>query len=330
MIELSSAKQSGEKRVKLADLWVRRAGLQRISNRRQILLWLQYAVRSLWSTPLTTFLAVFTSAVSMCLLAGALLVFASVHRYLKTVETELSMELFLRPEITIEQIQPVVERIRSIPQVASVSSRSNTEALEDFRRMLGAHAAVLEGLGEDNPLPASVVVTFKSDTVDTKIFEQIAERLGRIPQVELVQYREGFLAQFAAFLQLVRQGGLIAVVLLISVTGFIVLSTVRLTLFAREEELKIMRLVGATSSQIRYPCLFEGGLLGLFGGIIGLIVLLGSVEMLRARLAENRLAELLELELVFLPGSMVFLVLVVGVLVGVAGSWLAVRHVVNV
>ena len=120
--------------------------------------------------------------------------------------------------------------------------------------------------------------------------------------------------------------GFIIGILVFAVTGFIIMCAVRLSLYSRLDELEIMRLVGATSRQVRLPALFEGALLGLAGALAALIALyfifVAFMSWLITTSAGRVLVQHLELPSVLSMFGVIF----AGLLVGTAGSYFAVRE----
>ena len=112
---------------------------------------------------------------------------------------------------------------------------------------------------------------------------------------------------------------------MLAVTALTIASTIELALFARRDEIEIMRLVGATHTFIRIPCMIDGMVQGLLSGIVSLLGLWGVYRFLEgARLKSEILSTLLP-QLSFVSFFSVFLLIATGILVGVLGSYFAAR-----
>ncbi|HEX6868695.1 MAG TPA: FtsX-like permease family protein, partial [Candidatus Limnocylindrales bacterium] len=93
--------------------------------------------------------------------------------------------------------------------------------------------------------------------------------------------------------------------------------------FARAEEIEIMRLVGASDAFIRWPFVFEGALVGLLGALVTLGVLAASADPLSGFMVE--FFRVLPIQVGSLTRDLVTLVMGAGVGLGILGSWLSVR-----
>ena len=101
------------------------------------------------------------------------------------------------------------------------------------------------------------------------------------------------------------------------------MNTIRLAVFARAEEIEIMRLVGASDAFIRWPFVFEGAFVGFLGAAITLAVLAAAADPLSGFMVE--FFRVLPLEVGSLTRDLVTLVMGTGVGLGILGSWVSVR-----
>ena len=122
---------------------------------------------------------------------------------------------------------------------------------------------------------------------------------------------------------------LIAILLIVSV--FIISNTIKLTTFDRRDEIAIMKMVGATNGFIRWPFVFEGLLIGLFGAVIGFGLQWLLYNAIATGIAESDTLQLLRVigfEKIWWPVAAAFLL--AGVLVGIGGSLTAIRKFLHV
>lgn len=201
-------------------------------------------------------------------------------------------------------------------RVGEVRSRSKDEALQEYAEVMGGGdpQQFLEALGE-NPLPDAFIVSPK----DPQDMAAIADAARNLEGVADVRYKEQVTGKLLTLAHGIKVAGVVAAVLMGAATLLIVSTTIRLTIYARRREIRIMQLVGATNSFIRLPFILEGAFHGVMGGAVSTILVLASYSWVHAYVAQH----LSFMELVY---STTFAVLfglgamVCGVAFGVLGS----------
>jgi cell division transport system permease protein len=195
------------------------------------------------------------------------------------------------------------------------------EALRRLRASLGPEAPALEGV-EADVLPASVEV--RAPGVSLAGARDLARRLAAVPGAKEVDFGNAWLERFEALLRRLRWTGLALFGVLSLGTAVLVSNTLRLGVFARRDEIEIMKLVGATDAYVEAPFLIEGVLQGICGAGLAALALLVLHALLAPRLAAAvGLAAPLQRADV-LPGSMVLTLLGGGAALGLVASALAV------
>ena len=158
----------------------------------------------------------------------------------------------------------------------------------------------------------------------------LEQSLGAVPGVDEVMHPGGEVERIEALLGLLEGAGIFLAVLIAMVTLVVVSNTVKLTLFARRDEIAIMKLVGATDAFVRVPFLFEG----LVQGVVGAVLALSAVHLLHATLAgvlEIALSGALgAFVLAPLPPSAALWLLVGGAFLGVFGAAISVGRFLRV
>lgn len=223
-------------------------------------------------SPVTTAIAALTIAVCLVLAGAFALLVANMQAILARFGEELHVVAYLEPGITPRELDALMERALAQPGVETVEYVSAEEAAQRFRRTQPERAVLLEGL-DDNPLPASVELRLAPQQRSAAVARAVSETLNALPGVAEIgggnEWIEGY-AQATALIRAVATalGGVLALATLL-----IVGSTIRLSLYARRDELEILGLVGASRSYVSAPFLLEGLLEGLAGGVLGLALL---------------------------------------------------------
>ena len=321
--------ENGGRAVALDEVWSAAQAMHEISTGGRAAQVLTRALASFAASPLVSAITVLTIALALLLFSFFLLLMQNARSALDASRPELTLSIYLKDGADQAQVDKLKTELRETAGVAAVAFIDKSAALDALRGMLAGQADVLDGLGTENPLPASLEVKAGSGGDAEVIFGTLSNRYRENPVVEQVKYNAGLVWQLASLLKVLRNAGFFAVGLMVLVTSFIIYNTIKLALYSRREELEIMRLVGATRAFVRLPCLLEGLLQGLAGAIIALagthlfsIGLKGAVE-------DSEILRLLLPQFEFLAMRPTLLVLTFGIFVGMVGSSLAARPFVN-
>lgn len=213
------------------------------------------------------------SILAMLLILGLVfIIVVNINLFTEIVKQDYDqVEVFIVDDATQEQIQEVMSSIERQPGVASVEYRSEEDALRIMKERWGESGYLLDSLGE-NPLPASIMISV--DSLDNA--GSIASYAGKFDIIEDVQYYKDTVDKLTRITNFLQIAGMIIMAFLVIVSVVVVSNTIKLTVMAREDEIHIMRYVGANNWFIRGPFMVEGIIIGLVasliaGGVIALI-----------------------------------------------------------
>ena len=180
---------------------------------------------------------------------------------------------------------------------------------------------------EENPIQN----TYQVKVDDIQYIEDAAKEIEKIDGITLVKYGEGIVEQLISTFSLVHTISLGAVVALILVTAFLISNTIKITISSRQREISIMRLIGASNLNIRIPFIIEGLLLGALGSIIPILTTIYGYNALYRNFDGHLFSEFIKLiEPVPFVYTTSLLLLGIGILVGMFGSWRAVRKYLKI
>lgn len=223
------------------------------------------------------------SLVIMCLtmfVFGACIILSeNVNHIMSQLEIQQPMQVFIDKNATQNQIDELGEKIKKIDAVSSIEFVSSEKALEinvETMKDEGKGVDLLEGwTDEDNPFRASYIVRLR----DIKESKQVAEQIEKFENVGKVQMKDKLmevLIKISWWLRVVTIG---VIIIFIAISTFIIVYTIKLTVYARRREISIMKYVGATNSFIRWPFIVEGIIIGIISAFIA-IILIGTIYML--------------------------------------------------
>ncbi|MBI5559962.1 MAG: ABC transporter permease [Deltaproteobacteria bacterium] len=162
--------------------------------------------------------------------------------------------------------------IEARPGVKKAEYVSKESALSTLKAGLKGHEGLLEGVPA-GILPASFEITLDPSYINPESVHPVVERLKAMDAVEDVEYGAEFVAKFSAFLRFMEVFTLAIGLFLASATVFIISNTIRLTVYARKDEIEVMRYLGESNLFIKIPFFMEGVTAGGLGGLISLAIL---------------------------------------------------------
>ena len=272
--------------------------------------------------------SVSTIAVAFLIVGIFLLLTQNLGAALSQWRDQYQVTVFLDDGITAAQLALLKKRIANEQAVRAVAFISKAEALQAFKRELKGRESLLEGLGE-NPIPASFQLRIRDEHQTPQALRQLAGFLTRLEGVEEVQYGQEWIDRMAAVLRVIQLVGLSVGIALGLASLLIVSNTVRLAIYARADEIEIMRLVGATKMTVRFPFLLEGLIQGGAGAGLALGLLFAAY---RATLYQLQMApgQVYGLGLgSFLPGGTAATLVGAGAALGAFGSLLSVSRLLR-
>lgn len=261
-----------------------------------------------------------TMVISLLIFGTFLLLFYNLDNWIHGWGNSLSMSIYLEEGILSESKKDLVQFIRNLPGARIEKIVSKKQAYKDLLRALGKDAIVLQGLPR-NPLPASIEVIFEPVNGKRPDPWPIKEKLETVSGVDEVQYSEEWLSRFAGLMRVVRLAGFIIGGLLCLGVLFIVTNTIKLTIYSRQEEIEIMKLVGATDWFVKIPFLIEGTIQGMVSGFVSLLALYSGYAFLSAKKAD--ILGLAILDFQFVPTDYCLIIFLVSSGLGLVGSFIA-------
>ncbi len=267
----------------------------------------------------TTVLAVATTTFTMLGMGVFLLLYLNAQEALGSLKDEIKVVVYLRDSAPPKEIAQVRSELSRDPAVAAVEFVSREQALAAFRTQFPSEERLLNGLG-DNPFPASLVVKVGPAYRSSEQVGTLVQKLKALAEVDEVLYSQDWIENLAVAVRYLRVLGVgIGVVLAASMVT-ILANTIKLTLYARREEIKILRLIGATTGFIKVPLVLEGALLGGVGAACSLLLLRTLFGLAESKLALKGTFWGAGHGLAFLPDRVTVAFLLLGVMLGCLGS----------
>jgi cell division transport system permease protein len=286
--------------------------------------WARETISNVRRNRLMSLLAISTVTIGLFVLGAFYIAWGSLQGKVAQQARQLDLVIILDRDVTPARRKQIYEAAR-IPQVAHLTFVSKAQALAGFKRELGD--LPLEDFKKDNPLGDELHIKLKNPNDILKVKKYLTSIHG-VQKIRTSDVETQVVKSILAVNSFVKIAGLVAFLVLGFGILLIIYNTIRLTIFARRREIRIMELVGATSSFIRVPFLMEGLIYGLAGALCAAAVLL--VLFSAVMRADTPLVRLL---LPAAPGVLLWKCLlwtiVAGLMFGLVGSWLSLSRSLN-
>ena len=266
--------------------------------------------------------------ITLIIVAVSIIASLNVQHFTEEIEKDLTIVVFLKGDATEENVKEVEEEIKDMSNVESYTFKGKKEVKEEMSKQSEAFKSVMdEWSDEDNPLKD----TFQIKVKKAEKISETAKRIGKIDYVSTVRYGEGMVDKLVGAFSVIEKVAVGAVIALILVAMFLIMNTIKLTIFSRKREISIMRLVGASNFSIKTPFIFEGMILGFMGAIIPVLITIFGYMSLYKNAHGYLFTELVRM---IKPEPFIYMasgiIILIGILVGMIGSASAVRKYLKV
>lgn len=283
-----------------------------------------FSLGQFFKNPFSNFLSTIVIGISLALPATFYLMLNNAQRVIDNWEGTIRVTLFLKQGISDADARTLAETLRQEDGIASVRYISRDDALKEYKQQSGLDE-VLDSLDE-NPLPASLIVTPGLETLSSDQGEALLARLNKLHQVDSARYDNHWIQRLLGILRILKRGVVILSCLLAVAILLIVGNTIRLSINNRRTEIEINKLFGGTDAFVQRPFLYSGLIHGVIGSLIAWLLVSCALLLLDQPIthladlynSEFSLHGLSARDVLWLTGGAAGL--------GVAGSWLAVQR----
>lgn len=274
----------------------------------------------------------FTSLAAVTVIAACLmitgtftLVAYNIDLQIQKLEGQSEIVVYVDDQATEEEAAALPQRILRLDNVKEARFVSKDELFDNYLEELGDQAYVMEGLREDNPLRDSYQIAMK----DVSLHAETVEQLEALPGIAASSSMLDLSQRLIRLRHVVRLTSLTLLALLGAVSVFIIANTIKLAMFARKEEIAVMKMVGATNHFIRAPFVVEGLFLGMCAALLAFFLQWGVYAYVTGQLTQGTaIFDMVEFVAVWKP--VLSLMMGGGLLLGVGGSIVTIRRFLKV
>lgn len=265
--------------------------------------------------------------ITLIVVAVAAMMTINVSRFTQLVEKDVTVVVFLDVDIDDAGRENVLKELNKIENIRDVKYISKKKIAEDMMRESETFKSIMSEWSESE---SPIQDTYKIKVENINEISQTAKEIEKIERVDIVKYGEGMVEQLVSTFDMIRKISLVAVVALIIVTAFLIINTIKITIFSRRREIQIMRLVGASNINIKIPFILEGLILGIMGSIIPIIVSVYGYTTLYTKLNGHLFSALVLIKPTPFVYYISLLLVVIGMVVGMFGSLRAVKKYLKI
>lgn len=194
------------------------------------------------------------------------------------IQDKMDISVYFNDNAKTSQIAFIQQKLSNMSEIKTVDYVSKEQALQKMKQSFSDNEKILQPLGNENPLPASLgVKVYKVEDFDkiAKVFDEPSIK----PLIHNVSYKknEKIIKRLYTATNFVKQAGIVFTAVFVVTSLIIIFNTVRMAIYARQEEISIMKLVGANSWFIKGPFIVEGMIIGLISTIITQAIILPAV-----------------------------------------------------
>lgn len=266
--------------------------------------------------------------ITLIIVGLSLVVSKNVNNITSELESELEIVAFVNNGIDDFDLKNIETTLKGMSNVGRVNFKSKADIKKEMMEGSETFELIMQEWDDtENPLQNVFLIRVK----DVSKISETATSIKNVMNISLVKYGEEMVDQLLNIFDMIEKFSFYAVIALIVVTVFLIVNTIKLTIFSRKREISIMRLVGASNISIKIPFVTEGVILGIMGSIIPICLVVFGYNKFYTQLGGKLFTEIIHLaapKAVVLNSSLI--ILLIGVLVGMIGSASAVRKYLKV
>jgi len=280
--------------------------------------------------------AIAVMVVTLTIVLFSLVTSATMNHTIAQIADKINISIYLNDSVTTQQSNNLLAQLQKLPEVKSVSYISKDRALAEYKAENSNNKDLLTAINETgNPLPASIQI----DPVDPSKIDQVQKILTEPSTTQLenpqagTSYsgdRKAAINQIAHAISVLKEVGVLAVVVFALVSMLIIFNTIQMAIFNRRDEIQIMRLLGASTWFIRGPFVVESVVYGIVSALIS-IALIDLVFVVASSALQASSLGLLDINYAnnYFYGNFVLLLtlqLALGIVIGAVSSFIATRR----
>lgn len=282
------------------------------------------SLRSVGRNRWMTFASISAVTVTLIIVGVFISMMMNLNKIATNLEEDVEIKVLVDLTADDEGVAELEKKLKANPKLTEVEFSSNEEELEIMIKGYGEEFALYK---QGNPLRH----VFYVKATDPQETVQVAKEIAEYDNAFEVKYGEGKVEKLFDILNKGRNVGIVLMLALLFTAMFLISNTIRITIVARKREIEIMKLVGATNSFVRIPFILEGIWLGILGSILPMILItlayFNLYDYIQPKLQGELFQPLSKTPFLYQLNG---LLLLIGVFIGIWGSFMSVRKFLKV
>lgn len=291
-------------------------------------------IRNVFKNKKSTGASLVIMCLTMFIFGVCIILSQNINSIMEQLEVQQPIQVFIENGATQSEIDELKEKIRQIDAVSSIEFISKKEALQiniDLMRESGDKGLqYVEGWTEENsPFKASFVIRL-TDLKESKNVESQILEFENVSSVQMKDVLMDVLLKISWWVKVVTAG---IIIIFIAISTFIIVYTIKLTVYARRREISIMKYVGATNNFIRWPFIVEGIIIGIIAACIAILLIGIIYNLAYSQLAIGISSTGMNVKLLTFSEMFTVIItmyLVLGIGIGAIGSIISMRKYLKV
>ncbi|MBW2568748.1 MAG: ABC transporter permease [Deltaproteobacteria bacterium] len=268
-------------------------------------------------------ITIITISLSILIVSSSALFFVNANDIMRSWEKGISIIAYLKPDIVETALPEIKGKIQGMYGVAEVKFISKEKAMKRLKGQMKGHSSLLADL-QENPLPDAFEISLLTSSADSKKVEKLAAKIEAMSFIEEAEYGRRWLERFTNVFDLFRLAGYAMAGIFFIAAVFIVANTIRLVIYSRQNEIEIMRLVGATDRFVKTPFYIESLIQSAIGGIVGLASLFVIFILITLNVGQVSSSDIFHIR--FLSSDVLCGIMIGSIFVGWLGCYISLKQ----
>ena len=276
----------------------------------------------LWRNVTMTVAMIITMSVSLTMLGASVLLYMQVDQMKSFYYGEIEVSIFLRPDVTDAQRQAIDTAISSNPLVAERTYETRDEALKRFQELWKDSPEFVKSVGP-NSLPESFRVKLKNP----ESYKTFTDQMTGMQGIQDIIDQRALLDKVFNIFNAIQVGALVVAAVMALAALLLVGNTIQVAAYSKRREVAVMKLVGASNWFVRIPFIAEGMVQGLVGAGLAIIAVASLKHWGFDQAFNDRNSFFSEFFVTTRDATWIaFLVLLIGIVIGVIGATIGLRR----